>query len=282
MEEITSYKSQFFDDDGNPIHKLSYCAFLDVLGFSALISESFEQGKENELLKNFHAEISKRIETMNSDSENSLIFFKSFTDNIVIAHPQFSPDLESEFGFILWSITKLQYQMALKAFFIRGGLSCSALFMDENSVYGPALIESYKLESKIAVNPLVVLSDDVKKLVLHHVNYYSSIKESPQNQDIWVNTDGNFFINYLSESIIDTGDSLEIDWDSLNIHKANIEENLDKYYSEPTIFSKYVWLASYHNQFCSSVKRYSGYKSSVKISTKKYKVKFSRLSDKNF
>ncbi len=263
---------------GKPVHKTSYCAFLDVLGFSERIKDSFKEKKGNQLLQEFHAILSKRIAALKEDTSESLLYFKSFTDNIILAHPRFSHDMEAEFGFILWALSEYQFDMAQHGFFIRGGLSIGDLFVDDNSVYGPALLEAYHLESKVAVNPVVVLSEDVMGLVLHHLKYYHG-DFAPQHRAVLVNSDGRFFINYLSECILDTHDSEEIAWSALKTHKKHVEAALKEYQQAPAIFAKFSWLAAYHNYFCDSVKDYPGYKDSVRVSKKLSSIQFKKLSE---
>ena len=271
-------KIEYFEK-GKPTHRLSYCAFMDVLGFSEQITESFQVNQGDELLRKFHSILSDRISAMEKEQDETLLYFKSFTDNVILAYPQFSPDLETEFGSILDSILEFQLQMALAGFFIRGGLAVGPLFIDENSAYGPALLEAYQLESKKAINPIITLSDDVMKLVDKHTEYYSSIYISPQHRHVWVSDDNRYFLNYLSECIweIDGGD--EVDWKSLTSHKERIEHNLNKYRYLPSVFGKYVWLASYHNEFCKSVTRFPGYTSSVCVQSETIEFKFRKLSD---
>ena len=229
LEVIEITVPQLIKDDyiraGQPVHKLSYCAFLDVLGFSARIEQSFKDGLGDVLLQEFHGILAKQIATLREDTNDSLLYFKSFTDNIILAHPQISDDLESEFGFILWSMSRYQFDMAQRGFFIRGGLSIGPLFVDDNSVYGPALLDAYKLESKVAVNPIVILSDDVMALVLHHCTYYMD-EDAPQHRAVLVNPDGRFFINYLDECFLESSESEEVHWPSLETHKAQIEAAL--------------------------------------------------------
>ncbi|MBF0549085.1 MAG: hypothetical protein HQK60_00990 [Deltaproteobacteria bacterium] len=275
-KDMQNRRNHYFKD-GKPQHELSYCAFLDVLGFSDRIKDSFSGKNPNALLEKFHKILSDRIEALNAHT--SFLYFKAFTDNVILACPQFTEDLESEFGFILGSISEYQYIMALEGFFIRGGLSIGPLFMDENCVYGPALLSAYELESKHAVHPIVVLSNDVKDLVLSHVNYYAIKKEAPQNRDAWVNSDGRFFLNYLSECIIDSGDDEFVDWDSLSMHARNIEKCLKQHYGNSTVFSKYAWLANYHNQFCETVSDFDGFTSSVEISAQEYSIKLRKISE---
>lgn len=269
-------KRDYFEGE-RPVHRTSYCAFLDVLGFSERITESFKKNKGDELLQEFHKILSERINAFKKDTEDSLLYFKSFTDNVILAHPRFSSDMESEFAFVLWSLSEFQFEMARRGFFIRGGFSVGDLFVDANSVYGPALLEAYTLESKKAVNPIVVLSDDAMGLVLHHCGFYGG-ESAPQEQDVLVGPDGRFFINYLAESIDDT-DYPVVAWKALLEHKEQIERALKECKSAPAVFAKYAWLASYHNFFCDSVSQYDGYKSGVKVSAELASIKFVRISE---
>jgi hypothetical protein len=275
---MTMHTKDDYFEAGKPIHKTSYCAFLDVLGFSERIKDSFKEKKGNRLLRTFHTILSKRIKALKADTSDSLLYFKSFTDNIIFAHPRFSDDMESEFGFILLALSEYQFDMAQHGFFIRGGLSVGDLFVDENSVYGPALLEAYHLESKVAVNPAVVLSDDVMGLVLSHLKFYHG-DFAPQNRAVLVNSDGRFFINYLAECIVDGHDSEEVAWSALRTHKKHVEAALKEYQQVPAIFAKFAWLASYHNCFCDSVSNYPGYKDTVRVSKKLASIQFRRLKD---
>ena len=92
----TEAKDDFFEN-GKPVHKTAYCAFLDVLGFSERIRESYKLGTHDSLLASFHSILGKAIASLKKDSDDSMLYFKSFTDNVVLAHPGFSNDLESEF-----------------------------------------------------------------------------------------------------------------------------------------------------------------------------------------
>jgi hypothetical protein len=265
-------------DGGKPAHRLSYCAFLDILGFSARLRSSYRDGKENELLQRFHGIFNKKITSLKSDAQESLLYLKSFSDNVLLAPPQFSDDLESEFGFILWSIKEYQYEMALQGFFIRGGLSVGKLFVDDNSVYGEALLDAYDLETNVAVNPIVVLSDDAMKLVDLHLGYYHG-EIAPQIRSVLVNADGRYFINYLSECILEGAEGEWLDVVSLKKHKEQIENSLTQYAAQPSVFAKFSWLSAYHNYFCDSVSSAPGYTDSLKVSAKLASVQFKMLLD---
>lgn len=271
-------KADYFSA-GKPVHRLSYCAFLDVLGFSERIRASYKDGSADELLEHFHKILAKSIAQFEKGTAESMLYFKSFTDNVVLAHPRFSDDMESEFAFILWAINEYQFQMALKGFFIRGGLAVDQLFMDRNSVYGAALLEAYRLESKVAVNPVVVLCDNTMKLVDKHITYYSG-EIAPQLRHVLKGPDGRYFLNYLTECIVEGDDRDYLDEKSLRLHKKQIESALKTYAAIPTVFSKFAWLAAYHNYFCDTISSYPEYKDSLKVSEALAATQFKLLAKK--
>lgn len=264
---------------GKPVHKMSFCAFLDVLGFSERILASYKDGSADELLESFHQTLAESIARLKEDTGESMLYFKSFTDNVVLAHPRTSEDMESEFGFIFWAIKEYQFQMALKGFFIRGGLAADELFMDENSVYGAALLEAYRLESKAAVNPIVVLCDRTMRLVDMHITYYPG-EIAPQLRHVLKGPDGRYFLNYLTECIVE-GDYQEfLRADLLRQHKERIESALKNYAAVSTVFSKFAWLAAYHNYFCDMVSGYTEYEPSLKVSATLAATQFQLISKK--
>lgn len=269
-------KDDYFEA-GQPAHRLSYCAFLDVLGFSARICKSYETGEGDKLLRQFHAIFDKRLKELTANSSETMLYVKAFSDNVLLAHPQFSDDMESEFAFVLWALTEYQLDMALNGFFIRGGFAIGQLFVDSNSVYGGALIDAYNLENKVAVHPVVVLSDDVMRLVDKHNRYYS-YEPSPQQIDVLVKEDGRYFINYLSECIDE--DDFSVNATALLRHKENIESSLATYKDDARVRSKFTWLAAYHNFFCKSVAEHGRYSDKLLITGDIEKVKLSHIKKK--
>jgi hypothetical protein len=250
-----------------------------VLGFSDRIRASYANGTQDVLLGTFHAILSKAVAKLSEDSEATLLYFKSFTDNVVLGHPRISEDMEAEFGFILWSLREYQFNMACNGFFVRGGLAVGPLFIDETSVYGTALLEAYELESKIAVNPVVVLSDEAMKLVSQHLTYYHGEK-APHVRELLRGPDGRYFINYLTEAIFETGGGEKLSGKLMRQHRDAIISELKAHRKKPRVFEKFAWLAAYHNHFCGQVESYPGYKDTLRIPSKELTLTFSAIDEK--
>lgn len=255
---------KYFDAAGNPVIKISMCAFIDVLGFSDKMRFSFNNGTAEELFGRFYAATLKEVKKLNAESKDSLLHVKVFTDNIVLGFPFFTCDCESEFGSIVLTLINYQLAMALEGFFIRGGLTKGPLFMDENTVYGTALLDSHHLESKIARDPRIVLSEEVVDMVKKHTEYYALPQSSPQNLHVLVDSDGQAFINYLSGLLIED-DQFDINWSGLEIHRNNVITAMEEHKAEPSVWAKYLWLAHYHNYFCDLVSKYSGFQVDFKV-----------------
>ncbi|EOZ7588073.1 hypothetical protein ABFP38_003443 [Enterobacter hormaechei] len=120
MKKIAHKKPQKKSDyfrNGKPVHRKSFCAFLDVLGFSERTSASYKNSTEDSLLMEFHQILTETLTALKEDTDESMLYFKSFTDNVVLAHPEFSNEMESEFGLILYPIREYQFRMALKGVF---------------------------------------------------------------------------------------------------------------------------------------------------------------------
>lgn len=233
--------------------KDTYCIFLDILGFSQLIKEASDEGLSNDLLKKFsdvfensYIFLDYNFFNGNTIFDDAKIRVKSFTDNIVIAVEIESGHGESEFADILMSCSTFQFVMALEGYFVRGAFVRGELYLDERIVFGNAILEAFNLENKVARDPRIILSEGVLSDVRKHLEFYTNPENSPQYDDIIIDTDKVAFINYLSNVYHEY-----LHWDAIEKHKSIVEENLAKHVNNPPIWNKYRWVASYHNWFCS-------------------------------
>lgn len=252
---------------GKPVHERSYCAFLDVLGFSDAIVQTTKNKTHDKLLERFHQIFREQLEWFRGQRDDGLLFFKTFSDNVLLAFPAGSWDMETEFGIVVEALARYQLAMARSGFFVRGGLALRPLFLDEDQVFGQALLDAYTMESKVAVNPIVVLSDEAMKNVESHLAFYGRASDAPHNRVILRGPDGRYFVNYLHECIVDTGRGYKLDGDALHDHRNAIEKALRRFRTLPAVFAKYAYLAAYHNHFCDTVSHYSDFDNAFRVAT---------------
>jgi hypothetical protein len=268
--------SSGYFQDGKPVHRRSFCAFLDILGFSESIIEAHKAATSDELLQSFHEIFSAHVKDFEAKAKDDLLFFKTFSDNMLFAYPAFSDDMESEFQLVLDALVSYQYQMACAGHFIRGGLSLGPLFVDENQVFGHALLEAYHLESKVAVYPMVLLSKEAREKIDEHVGYYAE-HGAPHLKALLKGPDGQYFVNYLNEAVNDFQHPSVLDVEGLDRHRDHIEKALMKFQGNAHVFAKYAWLASYHNHFCDSVSHLPRYVVDLKVSATLASLQFKQI-----
>lgn len=229
------------DDKGQGYFKLSYCAYFDILGFSDKI--------RNHNLTFFNKYLDLLEKEMGFLQNDPDFKVKVFTDNFVIGLPWKDPDAEPELGLLFDILARIQFKFAIADIFIIGAISVSNLFMDDNTVLGPALIEAYNLESKEQY-PRIVLSEDTIKKVKEHIGYYRDPGHAPQSKSYLMDIDGSYFINYLKHILDETHGNTEVAKNYLKKHKLSVERNLKNYRDNFKVLSKFLWIAGYHNYFC--------------------------------
>ncbi|MBL0236644.1 MAG: hypothetical protein IPQ02_08565 [Saprospiraceae bacterium] len=188
-------------------------------------------------------------------------------------------------GNIFNAIAHLQLNFSLSGIFIRGAIAISELYMDENIVVGPGLIEAYELENSLANFPRIILSKSASRLVKTHINYYANHNHSPQSNEYLRDTDGFVFLNYLQHAIYQSPDGpYEYNeskiYEIIKKHKEVIISHLSKYKDNYSVFNKYCWVAEYHNYFCkTNLKIFASFdKGELLIEEKLYKVKIKKLT----
>ena len=274
-------KNPYLDDDGNPALQSSFCAFLDVLGFASHIDTSFKTGDGEIALERFYEVFTQQLKTILNPKADRYAQWeiKVFTDNIVLGYPRPSWHSEPEFADILRKIGLYQLQMTLENFFIRGGLAVGPLFMDETTVFGPALLESYALESNKARDPRVILSQDAVNVLQQHIGFYNPKDFAPQNSLVLEDADGEIFINYLDHILVpgppDGRDV--IDTETLAKHRDVVVNNLQQHRGNPLVWSKYKWVATYHNFFVEDCVRWGGCSDDLSIDSKYLTISPTRL-----
>jgi hypothetical protein len=247
-------RNPYVKDGEGPQLKNSVVVFMDILGYREMAENAASAGTEPELLLRLHSTLESGQKFLKGDLTlpklglKDFYAVKAFTDNIVIGWP-ISRDAESELGSAFSKLSYFQFNLALAGFFIRGGLSIGPLYMDDIAVFGRGLNEAYDAEARLARDPRIVLASSAEEAVKTHMRYYTEPDYSPQSRDLYRDSDGKVFLNYL-DSILIAEDENGPFYDELLKHKEVVERALSEHKGNPMIWSKYAWAANYHNYFC--------------------------------
>lgn len=235
----------------NPQLVNSVVCAIDILGFSQMIMDSCRDGYGSKLLKEINYLINKNKQCIipNKYSEGKI---KIFTDNMVVGYPV-KDDGEVELDEILDNVSEYQFNLSLEGLFVRGGISIGDFYINDDIVFGPALLDAHNTESKLACYPRIVLDDKTVEKLQKHINYYDV---APQQNKILIDNDGRWFLNYLNTIFryyTECNNEYEFERIQLELllrHKEKTEEMLSIHKENTRVWDKYVWIANYHNYFC--------------------------------
>jgi len=136
-------------------------SFIDILGFKNLVATSTPEQILGILMqKNTLAIYRFRAEK----NEDKTITY-NFSDLIVNVTPlpeEFS--LERKISRIFDEVETLGFRQSLLAnqgIFVRGGITVGEIFAERETIFGPALIDAYELESKYANWPVIAIDSAV-------------------------------------------------------------------------------------------------------------------------
>ncbi|QOQ75469.1 hypothetical protein IMF22_29090 [Pseudomonas poae] len=200
--------------------KIHFVAFLDILGFKALVDEEVRSGSGEYLEKLLRCH-QKCAEIFKSDPNLNII---QFSDSIVISRPYDA----SHFIPFITSIAEYQRYLLDEQLLCRGGVAVNQHFTNGTFTFSAGLIDAYNVESKSARYPRVVIAPDVIDLI------YPS---SPPSVEIMKEDDGLYFIDYIGVTK-DERPRL------LKRAIRNIVNSL-KFSDTPSIREKGIWLANY-------------------------------------
>lgn len=236
-----------------PVH--SVAVFVDILGFTERIRQASEPTAATKLLGDLRSALNRALVHVTADwMQGPGIFskrpwdYKAFTDNIVLGFP-IRDDGEPELGTLFRNLAMFQLELIQSGFFVRGAIAVGDLYMDRDIVFGTALLEAYDTEQSVARDPRIVLAPSALTYVNRHLTYYANPCASPQNSALVRDADRQVFVNYL-DSILIVEDDYGPFFEPLMKHKSEVEKALDDYRGEPRVWSKYNWVARYHNYFC--------------------------------
>ncbi|WP_252217620.1 hypothetical protein [Clostridium chauvoei] len=183
---------QEYNED-NPMLVNSMVCTIDILGFSQMIIQSCNNKYGNNLLReiNFLINKNKQCIIKNKYSKGKI---KIYTDNMIIGYP-IKDDGEESLNEILDNVSEYQFNLALEGLFVRGRVSVGEFYINEDIVFGPALLDAHYVESNLACYPRIVLDNKIVNRLQKYINNYDI---APQQNKILIDSDGQWFLNYLN------------------------------------------------------------------------------------
>jgi hypothetical protein len=232
----------------------SFVCYADILGYSQLSKNSIRSGQGSQFLLRLRKALSTAYDRVRQFSEGAncnLFAFKVFTDNIVVGYPIRDYEIrfgEPELGRILSIFAEFQVGLAMEGFFLRGGIAVGDHYMDNDIVFGDALLEAIK-EDKSGGPPRLSFAPSAVQVIKKHLCFYDRVERTPHYEDILEDADGTVFLNYLGEAFSAFPDG-GVFFEVIEKHQLAVTEGLNQYRGDPGIRAKFEWAARYHNFIC--------------------------------
>ncbi len=193
----------------------------------------------------------------------------TFSDNVVVSYREADiesgPNIEEPVLKSLWAgivcqdairILSSVAEMGLRiGMLIRGGFSFGQLYHDRRVVFGEAMVDAYRLESKLSHNPRILVSERVIDQLTH---------ERPEDVSFLLrDSDGQWHLNYfgqMARHAIPSGpDSIDgaIRW--RQAHLTLIDQNIEELRrNSPDRAEKWQWFRERFDHATSRLQEWGG------------------------
>lgn len=220
-------------------------SFIDILGFAAEV-ESI--GNSEVKFKKVKRSVRAFVSNLASDSEESVVSVLNFSDCVVRARlVRESEDVRHILREEIERLSSCQLWCLQDGFAIRGGVSVGSHFQGRikprgfssvHCIISPALIRAFRLESKHAKYPRIVLSEDT--VAANGLTDYEYLVHDKR--------DHLFSIDYLWACYLKNA---ELDHRNFSDSKTLITQGLTS--QSARVRAKYLWLKRYHNRTLKAV-----------------------------
>ena len=227
------------------IYSERYVAFIDILGFSEIVRKSVGKPEQATELVRILERISTRTGSLAYDGLFGEDFrAQSFSDCIVLSEIATDGGLEH----LLQVVTDLSLDLLANNILTRGGVAKGKLHHSDRIVFGPALVEAYRLETSIAEYPRIVV-DRAIHLDFKRIKQTGRVSwiDARHHGQLRHGDDGPVFVDIFA-SLRDLSGSPP---ERLTVIGATCREAIQRHLNEaiydPRIYRKLQWLAGYWN-----------------------------------
>jgi hypothetical protein len=227
-------------------------AFLDVLGWGHAIAQSAHSPDLVQKLGIAMQGIGAHVKMNAWQREHGWDgdpMITHFSDSVLIsvAVHRFAKDQ------LEWMLRGVVQGLLFAGFFVRGAVAYGPLIHREALVYGPALIEAYRLESTEAKAPRIILDESIARAWGDGVPIQDRSGTLLGHHRTWrQDDDGRFFFDYMPDPLnifrfgprqIDAGLASH-----MKRCRELISQGLLEHANNARVLSKYEWLAKYYEK----------------------------------
>lgn len=253
-----------------------YVAFLDILGFEKLVKSNDDRSKDK--IESYFRLINDEVNKLKEISSKRDIGTLIISDSVILSVRK-TNDIENDIEKLRQlciAIRKIQYSLALNNVWLRGGVSSGDAFFSssESQIVGPAYIDAYNLEKRVAVYPRVVVDtklinelgcDSADSLINKINNDHAKQNEydiedrnvifqwrDSGHEKVGMKKDVALFIDYLAPSFAQCSNL-----------KLIIDNLVESMYQDNQVYPKYRWIVDYLMARCIPLNQFNNEESVI-------------------
>lgn len=217
--------------------------FIDILGFQEHIkkTDTGDDDLNSNNIENIAGAINaiRYFTDMDKPEDNEGKQVTQFSDSLVIS---FLSDEESGVFYSLLSLLWIQVSLARRGILCRGGIVRGKLVHTEKHLFGPAMVTAYKLESKAALYPRIILGESIiiSGMEAHGRHHHAHHEKDSIMSLLKKDSDGMYYIDYITEAQEELDDPFYDYPNYLYELGEIISEGLKS--TDPSVLIKYQWL----------------------------------------
>lgn len=141
-----------------PEYKDRVVAFIDILGFEALIQSLSSRPELRERIHRALSEIrATRDSSLKENTAQSNLEINQFSDSIAIS----AEPTKDGFFSVIWACGWLHANLLYSGILTRGGVAVGPTVHESDLIYGDAMLQAYRIESSAAVYPRIVVDNAI-------------------------------------------------------------------------------------------------------------------------
>jgi hypothetical protein len=222
-----------------------YCAFVDILGFSRLVTGMRGGAIHFETIRGLLQKIYSPYDPQFVGMGNTDFRAQSISDAVAFSTLRTPEGL----SVLCAAIRELALALLYQGYFTRGAVCKGLLYHDDKMVFGEALIKAYTLESTVAKYPRIMLTKDVVD------DAQNSELKNDFVEHIRQADDGPFYLHVLwrlrmildlyKDNPMHAGSERSLDYYA--IMQRMIQQRFEESVDTPKHFEKVQWFARYWN-----------------------------------
>lgn len=221
----------------------NFILYMDVLGGEDIIN-SPQVGQLSTFLK-WAVDETKKVNFIynNSGDEDSKIYFKMFSDNIIICS-------KANYAFLLEIAAGWQRKLSDFGIFIRGALCYGGIIKEDDFVLGSGLVKAYKLESNDAVYPRIIVDKSFSTKADTDIlkTYVTKFFDDILFVDYLQLANNSLIKSEVTPFLLNHGGAIKNNLFYANYITQFTEQEIHQGVREK-IIKKHEWLRDYHNNF---------------------------------